>query len=193
MIAGAHEKSIRWGSLRTGIHLQGIDRKIASWATVDDYDSVLDLFADSGNMLNFLGAKYRIRACGLCSSNDQAQIIRSRTASAEIIYGTGDNIPWRDNTFDVTLYGSLFNRVAGADMILKDILRVMKPGGQFVSACSWMPQRNYKLSEWISGGHEPLIDARRLLTLMENTGFRESSWRPAGLSSGIVIGWKALV
>lgn len=163
-------------ALRAGQRMNAQMRACAAWATIEEHDKILDMACGEGTLLAHLNDRYRLTVCGMCELPEQARAVRERLDGADVIYGQMEDIPWRDDTFDVVLLaGSLRGEARRA---LAEALRVLRTGGQLVLAA---PLFHFR------GDGEP--HRRELMRLMQEAGFREVSFRAAGLS-GAVIGWK---
>lgn len=152
-------------------------RACASWAALEEHDKVLDMACGSGALLNHLNQKMRLTLCGMCDSADQARIISEQLGGADVIAARMEDIPWRDDTFHVVMLPSSMR--GEPRKILEEALRVLHAGGQFVMA---MPLF------FLRGDGD--ISKKELLRLMQEVGFKDVSFRTAGLC-GAVVGWKA--
>ncbi len=151
-------------------------RACATWAAIEEHDKILDLSCGSGALLDHLNQKCRLTVCGMCDTSEQARQASELLGDADVISGRMEDIPWRDDTFDaVLLSGALRGE---ARKTLAEILRVMRPGGQFVMAASLF-----------RGIGEEDLSRKSVMQLMQEIGFREVSFRTYCLS-GTVTGWK---
>ena len=64
---------------------------------------------------------------------------------------------------------------------MQEILRVLRPGGQLVIA-----SRGLRM---FFADSEPEMEKRQLMRALQCAGFKDVSWRSAGLC-GVIIGWK---
>ena len=151
-------------------------RACASWAAVEEHDKVLDMACGNGALLNELNGKMRLTLCGMCESADQARVVSEQLGDADVIAGRMEDIPWRDDTFQVVLLPSSIR--GHVQRVLDEALRVLRDGGQFVMAAPLFSFR---------GDNE--LSRRELLRLMQEEGFRDVSFRACGLS-GAIVGWK---
>ena len=148
----------------------------ASWAALEEHDKVLDMACGSGALLNHLNQKMRLTLCGMCDSADQARVISEQLGGADVIAARMEDIPWRDNTFDVVMLPA--HMKGEPKRILDEVIRVLRPGGQFVMSSRLLAFR---------GDGE--FSRREIMRLMQEAGFREVSFRATGLC-GAIVGWK---
>ena len=158
-------------------------RAAMKWATIEERDRVLDMDCGNGALLHMLTQQYRVDACGLCPGARQARSIRDLLPEVDVMNAQPGDIPFRSASFDAVL----ITRRTGKNCqqnALGEILRVLRPGGQVVIACKGMKA----LRNLIMDG-DMEMDKRELMRALQQAGFREVSWRSAGLL-GIVIAWK---
>lgn len=152
-------------------------RAVADWATLEEHDSVLDLFCSNGALLSSLSKNLKLHVCGICSNPVDAPFIRRQLSDADIVYAQPSDIPWRDGAFDAVL-GSRCLDYSEVSSVLREAMRVLKPGGQIVLA-----------TKLFSGKSENSPDKKSLMRMMEQEGFESVSWRFSGLH-GVAVGWK---
>ncbi len=132
-----------------------------------------------------------------------------RGLPAACVLGNAQTLPFPDHLFDVALTGFCVRNVSNLDQTLREICRVLKPGGRMVCLEFSRPQQALlrmlydfysftllpRLGAWVSGDHtgvyQYLPDSIRrfpvqeaLRTRMEEAGFHDVSYR--NLSGGIV-------
>ena len=167
----------RLAALERGQRVTACMRACALWAVIEEHDKVLDLSCGEGALLNHLSQKCRLTVCGMCDTPSQARIASEWLGGADVIAARMEDIPWRDDTFDAVLLSAPLR--GDAKKALDEVLRVLRPGGQFVMAAPLF--RDF--------GDEEL-SRRAAMRLMEQIGFREVSFRTVGLA-GAISGWKA--
>ena len=151
-------------------------RACVSWASLEEHDKVLDMACGDGRMLAHLNDQLRLTLCGICETLDQARGISEMLGDADVVPARMEDIPWRDETFDAVLLSVPMK--GEARLILDEIRRVLRPGGQFVMSCPLTPFRS-----------EEKMSRREMMRLMQETGFQEVSFRASGFW-GAVIGWR---
>ncbi len=152
-------------------------RAVMNWATLEEHDSVLDLFCRDGALLSALCEKLRLNVCGICQDVQYSRELRERLYNSDIVFAEPDDIPWRDGAFDAVLAGELIKK-ENAERVLCETNRVLKPGGQAVI-----------LTKIFCGKKDIYPEKKELMRLMESTGFDHVSWRLSGIW-GVAVGWK---
>ena len=157
-------------------HLTASMRACAVWAAIEEHDKILDLSCGNGALLDHLSQNCQLTVCGMCDTPEMAREASELLGDADVIAGRMEDIPWRDEAFDVVmLSGALRGK---ARLALSEAIRVLRPGGQFVMA-----------APLFRGIGEEELTKRSVMRIMQDIGFREVSFRTAGLS-GVLIGWK---
>jgi len=167
----------RWPQQRPHVHrLNAPMRACATWAAIEEHDKVLDMACGDGELLYKLGENCRLTLCGMCESADQARIAREVLDDADVVPGRMEDIPWRDQTFDVVMLPSAVR--GDARRVLREAFRVLRQGGQMTLA---MPVVQLK-GDGDTG-------RREMMRLMQEAGFKEVSFRASGVY-GVISGWK---
>ncbi len=151
-------------------------RACIAWAAIEEHDKVLDMACGDGRMLAYLNDQLRLTLCGMCDQADQARTISELLGDADVIPARMEDIPWKDNTFDAVLLSAPMK--GEPRRILDEALRVMRPGGEFVMSMPVMQMKS-----------EGELNRREIMRMMQETGFREVSFRATGLY-GAIVGWK---
>ncbi len=121
------------------ISLNRIERSVAEWAMIDDYQAVLDLSCARKNMLSHYMDLYQLRACGLCFDVASARELRKHMDKAEIMSAIGPDIPWQGASFDRVLMTNCAPSYISPGELFTEVFRVLKPKGVFVAALSALP------------------------------------------------------
>ncbi|MBR1585073.1 MAG: class I SAM-dependent methyltransferase [Clostridia bacterium] len=162
---------------KDGLRLTPGMKACASWAAMEEHDKILDMACGSGALLNHLNEKLRLTLCGMCDSADQARAISEQLGGADVIAARMEDIPWRDDTFNVVMLSSAMR--GDVRRVLDEALRVLRAGGQFVLASPLF---------FLRGENE--FSRKELMRMMQEAGFRDVSFRTSGLF-GAIVGWKA--
>ncbi len=151
-------------------------RACIAWAAVEEHDKILDMACGDGQVLARLNDQLRLTLCGMCETPDQARCVSEMLGGADVIPARMEDIPWRDDTFNVILLSAALH--GEPRRVLSEVLRALRPGGQFVMASSVFFHHG-----------EGELNRREIMRLMQETGFREVSFRVTGLC-GAIMGWK---
>src|SRR6201987_6339383 len=107
-------------------------------ATLEEGETVLDL--GSGGGIDVLLSAKRVGPTGkvygldmtdemLALANENKR--KAGAANVELLKGEIENIPLPDNSVDVIISNCVINLSADKDRVLREALRVLKPGGRF--------------------------------------------------------------
>lgn len=158
------------------LRMNGQMRACAAWSAIEEHDKILDMACGEGALLQHLSEKYRLTVCGMCDSPDKARIARERLGDADVVPGRLEDIPWRNDTFDIVMLPSVIR--GDARRIFDEALRVLKEGGQMTVAASIFKMRL-----------ESEVSRRELMRLMQEAGFQDVTFRTSGFY-GAISGWK---
>lgn len=178
------------------VKLTPVMQALAHWAAIDEGDKVLDMACGNGALLRLISQQIECSLCGIASSMEQYRAVRAMLPDADILYAQPEDIPWRENSFDVVMCGLPFYSMEDPGKILREALRVLKPGGQFLLATAWYPAPLRQLYNCFSGRWEEaqtpvMYGKQEMVATLEAVGFRNVTWRAADMRVGITIGWKA--
>ena len=165
------------------------------WAAIDSGDKVLDMACGSGMLLKLINQRVDANLCGIASTVEQSRAVRAMLPESDILFAQPEDIPWRESSFDVVLCGLPFYAMEDPGKALKEALRVLKPGGQFLLATTWYPVPLRQLINCFSGLWEdaqpPVFYGKHeMLAALEAVGFQKVTWRAADMRVGVTIGWK---
>lgn len=174
--------------------LTAMERGMLTWAILDPGDKVLDANTREGLMLEYLYRNMECEICGMSSQMEYVKQSRSRLQNADIVYASTEDIPWKENAFDVVMLRKGQLEAAHWNKTLKEALRVLKPGGQFLASAICYPTPIRQMAHlWEADTMEPrkeLDSKTSLLKSLEEAGYQQLSWQQVDLATGVVIGWK---
>ncbi|HEY6232359.1 MAG TPA: class I SAM-dependent methyltransferase [Pyrinomonadaceae bacterium] len=143
---------------------------------------VLDIGCGSGWAVRLMAEKARNgRVVGIDISDEMIRLARETSASfsnVEFQVASAEKLPFVDNNFtDAFSMESLYyyGDMAAA---LREIRRVLKPGGQFVTVVD-LYQENVASHQWVEQLNVPvqLLSSEQYVSLFEGTGFVNVSQR----------------
>lgn len=108
---------------------------------------------------------------------DRARINADKLGFKNVEFRQGDieHMPVADNTADVIVSNCVLNLVPNKDGVLKEILRVMKPGGHFsisdIVLVGTLPKNLQEAAEMYAGCVSGAIQKDEYLNLIEKNGF----------------------
>jgi demethylmenaquinone methyltransferase/2-methoxy-6-polyprenyl-1,4-benzoquinol methylase len=90
---------------------------------------VLDLCCGTGD----LALRFDGRVVGVDFTGEMLRVAATRTKRVRWVQADALRLPFRDNTFDVVSVGYGLRNLANLGMGLREILRVLRPGGRLLS------------------------------------------------------------
>lgn len=154
--------------------------------------SILDLGCGGGFLSNFLSKKGH-KVTGLDISEDALKVARRYDFTKKVSYLRGDayKLPFNKNSFDVVCAMDFLEHVEKPNEIIKEVSRVLKPGGQFLfytfnrNFLSWLLV--IKGVEWILKKtpenlhvYHLFIKPKELETLCQNNGLKVKNFTGVG-------------
>lgn len=128
--------------------------KLCALLNLNENTKVLDLACGVGTTSFYLSKKFKCKITGIDISSDLINIANSKLTESNhdknITFQTADalKMPFPDNSFDVVIAQAFFILIDNKDDALKEIFRVVKPGGFFGSLeLSWFKTPPKKVYE----------------------------------------------
>ena len=154
---------------------------------------VLDLGCGRGILLDRLATSFRTRGFGIDISRGTLRGLQSESLhSHQIACSEGENLPFRDGSFDLAVSLDVLEHVEAPEQVLAEMLRVLKPGG--VVLCYAISRKNgltfnwfltkalglLGVDHWAWNGHAPdrLVDPVRTRAYLEHSGCEVHYFRP---------------
>lgn len=120
-------------------------RFVVSRMDIPEQGRVLDLATGTGDIAALLAEEYpKAHISGGDFSQNMLHFAKKRFADTAIDWQACDanRLPFGDNIFDGVTFGYLLRNVDDVPNVLKEIRRVLKPGGTIVSLDTTPPARN---------------------------------------------------
>lgn len=98
-----------------------------------DATSVLDVGTGTGRSLQWLEAYHRdngtaVELTGIEPSDELASVARKKLPNANIVVGSGENLPFPDNAFDLVTITGVLHHVEHPKLVLAEMFRVSRFG-----------------------------------------------------------------
>lgn len=112
--------------------------RLAEVAGISSNYVVLDIACGKGTTAFFLAREYGCHVIGIDLSHKMISTCRSRAKEEEVtgrvsfLLGDGENLPFRDSSFDVVISECSFSLLPNKEIAARDIGRVLKSGGKLV-------------------------------------------------------------
>ena len=196
MISKAQDYQIQNGSaVAVRPKLTALERGMITWAVLDPGDKVLDMNPCDGLMLEYLARYMECEVCGISNHMESVKQTRTRLQNADILYAQMEDIPWRENSFDIVFLRRMNQEESDWDAAIKETLRVLKPGGQFLLGATCYPAPLRPVVNLFSTENSrlprPLFQSKtEWIQFLTEAGYEQVTWEQVSLSSGVAIGWK---
>jgi 2-polyprenyl-3-methyl-5-hydroxy-6-metoxy-1,4-benzoquinol methylase len=90
---------------------------------------VLDVGCSSGIITNVLGPHFRVVTGTDIDREALVYAARTKVSNADFLPADAMDLPFREETFDVVICAHVYEHVPNAEKLLKEIHRVLRPGG----------------------------------------------------------------
>jgi len=144
-------------------------------------DDLLDVACGSGHFLKKYASHVRGIA-GLDLSEVMIKIAnrknrkRIQAGTAEFVQGDASELPWRDNRFSVTTSMGSFMAFPKPLESIKEMYRVLHPGGRVVFSIEWNAEDGMDHSKKIKKWGIQLLSEDDVRTMMKEAGFSDISF-----------------
>ena len=159
------------------------------------FQSALDLGCGTGEMLKLiLQEDTHKELCGIDLSEKMFAVAKSKLPEqVKLILGDSESLPFSDNTFDVVYCNDSFHHYPAPQNVLREVYRVLKPGGTFLMGDCWQPLvgraiMNFYMRHSKEGDVKIYSEAEMVSMLSER--FRDVSWERIGNTACIAMGKK---
>ena len=159
------------------------------------FQSALDLGCGTGEMLKLiLQEDTHKELCGIDLSEKMLAVAKSKLPEqVKLILGDSESLPFSDNAFDVVYCNDSFHHYPAPQNVLREVYRVLKPGGTFLMGDCWQPLvgraiMNFYMRHSKEGDVKIYSEAEMVSMLSER--FRDVSWERIGNTACIAMGKK---
>ena len=108
-----------------------LTKRAVEFCHITSEHKILDLGCGMGASIGFLYRNYNIKAVGIDPSEKLLGIARENCPSARFLSGTGDFLPFDNESFDFVLAECTLSLMNDIDKTLREVRRVLKNGGWF--------------------------------------------------------------
>jgi demethylmenaquinone methyltransferase/2-methoxy-6-polyprenyl-1,4-benzoquinol methylase len=121
-----------------------VDRTVAG-----PNDDVLDVATGTGAVARELVHRKGCSVVGLDQSAEMLEVARARVpAGVELVLGDADHLPYSDATFDALTFTYLLRYVDEPGATLRELARVVKPGGTIAGLEFAVPENAVARAAW---------------------------------------------
>jgi SAM-dependent methyltransferase len=115
---------------RTGAFVHQLAGGVVEWLGAKANERILDVGCGDGQLTQRIAAT-GARVTGVDASAEMVAAARARGVEAEV--GNAEALPHPDHTFDAVFSNAALHWVRDQDAMLREVHRVLKPGGRFVA------------------------------------------------------------
>lgn len=124
----AHRYDGRWG-----FYIRATTEATARRIQLQPGEKLLDIGCGTGALLNLLAAQHNaVNLVGIDPSPEMLAVARQKLPTVQFELGFAERLPFADNCFDVVASNSAFHYFQAPDAALREIRRVLRPGGRVV-------------------------------------------------------------
>lgn len=159
------------------------------------FQSALDLGCGTGEMLKLILQEDAGKELyGIDLSEKMLQVAKSKLPEqVKLLLGDSETLPFSDNTFDVVYCNDSFHHYPAPMNVLREVQRVLKPGGTFLMGDCWQPLvgriiMNFYMRHSKEG--DVKIYSETEIVSMLSEYFRNVSWEQVGNTACIAMGKK---
>ncbi|MBP3647650.1 MAG: class I SAM-dependent methyltransferase [Clostridia bacterium] len=192
MITKVQDKTLtgELGAAR-GLRLSSLERAMLRWAVVDPDDKLLDANAGAGMMTEYLRRNVQCEVCGVSDNMEQVRYARSLLQSCDIIYAPAGDIPWREDSFDTVMMRLNTEEPEMLARMFSEAHRVLRPGGQLIIGAVCFPAWMNAAADVFSSEDKQRLSCSKLKKALAEQKLIDTNWQRTGISSGVMIAWKA--
>ncbi len=179
---------------KSPLKLSPIMKAFTKWVQVDPGDRILDMSCGNGGVLQYFSQRMDCEISAMASSVEQFRQVRGNLGNVNVMYAQPEDIPWKNNSFDVVMCNTTLVEMLHPEKILKEVYRVLRPGGQFVLAAPSYPTflgplvRSFENKA--QSNFSPFLTKQEMLITLEAIKFKNISWQKERGWIGLAIGWK---
>lgn len=197
----AFERTVydRWGArYDRSIWVRWLRTWVKAYASeVPEGSCILDVGCGTGNALAILVERKPVLLAGLDISEGVLKVARRKMLghAADLRVGDAENLPWKDNTFDVALMTATIHHFPNTDRAVREVCRVLKPGGRLIVAdphfvFPFLQVINLLLRVYPLNGDLGFFSQRGLKQLVKRSGFERAVQRRAAFMARYTLCFK---
>ena len=144
---------------------------------------ILEVGCGAGLTTRYLAKKYDVKIIGIDISEKMIKKAKERNKklkNAEFMVADAQNLPFKDNTFDIVFTESVIAMVPDKLKAIKEFKRVAKPGGYIgLNEVTWTKDPPENLSEYLSMtvGDAKMLKKEGYAKLLEDAGLKNITVR----------------
>ena len=159
------------------------------------FQSALDLGCGTGEMLKLILQKDPHKELyGIDISEEMLAVAKSKLPEqVQLFLGDSELLPFSDGSFDVVYCNDSFHHYPAPQNVLREVRRVLKPGGTFLIGDCWQPFIGRVIMNafmrYSKEGDVKIYSKAEMISMLSEC-FREVSWERIGNTACIAMGIK---
>lgn len=154
--------------------------ELISNVILKENDLVLDVACGTGELLNGLNDKCRIKGIGVDISDEMVKVAKAKYSQFDFIESSCAPLPFKANKFDILTVSASFHHFPYPDKFVKEAYRVLKSGGKLYIAEVHLPFPirqicNTLLLPLYNAGDVKIYHSKELVKIFNKAGFEKIS------------------
>ncbi len=125
---------------------------------VSKSDRILDIGCGTGMLLGELAKRCKL-AVGVDSSQGMLKVAKGRVRDFSLACADADHLPFRESCFDTVVSVTLLQNMPDPKTTLKEMARVLRPGGKVIVTVLKHKCDRPKLEEWVRSAGLKLLES----------------------------------
>ena len=178
----------RYASSYEGRHAEDLYGTVLQKLNTFSFCSILDIGCGTGELLSLISKREGVTLSGIDISPEMIRIAREKLGKgSDIRLGDSEELPWKDNSFDVVMCIDAFHHYPHPQKALSEMHRVIRPEGHLIIADPWHPSpvrqlQNLFIQIWVRSrrGDVRFYSESEIRRLLEECQFEPIEWERAG-------------
>lgn len=159
------------------------------------YENILDVGCGTGSILKEIISTKKVNAAGVDLSEKMLAVAREHLGTAvDLRNGDSEHLPWEGEQFHMVLCSDSFHHYPNPEAVLREMKRVLRPGGKIILADPWLPSPIRQIMNvfmpFNKDGDVRMYSGKEIKKMLAACGLKFISWERAGRSAFISVSEK---
>lgn len=151
-----------------------------------NFKTLLDVGCGNGIFLSMVLNKFDVEVSGIDISPGMIEKSKELLdGRADPKVGDSEHLPWNDRSFDIVTCSASFHHYPGPELVLKEMKRVLRPGGILMIADPFTPNNLLRFfvnlfMNFSKSGDVRIYSQNEMQELLEKCGFTLIKWETKG-------------
>ncbi|BDR70552.1 S-adenosylmethionine-dependent methyltransferase [Clostridium tetani] len=179
-----------------GAHARNLYKPLIKKLKKLNFNTILDVGCGTGSILFLLlYEKENIKAYGLDISEEMLNVAKEKLKDKAILtLGDSENMPYKDEFFDVVICTDSFHHYPNPLNVLKEIHRTLKERGVLIICDYWtyFPKRQFMnlFIPFSKDGDVRIYSQKEICNLLQRANFKDINWNMINKRTYMVIASK---